>query len=116
MRVYGRIGQQQGLGGTWVTVTTDANGDNSNVYLTALIQDLKLNLGESPFFANDGIPAQESVITQAFPDYYVMQAQKKNAQNFASLIINRVPDVPYPSYSITAVCNSGAILQTTVAM
>jgi hypothetical protein len=46
-----------------VEVTTDANGYNDAVYLTTLSQVLKLNLGESPFYANYGIPQYQSVLT-----------------------------------------------------
>lgn len=52
MRTYGRDKD-----GKWVTVTTDENGFNDSVYLTTLVQNLKLSPQESPFFANHGIPA-----------------------------------------------------------
>ena len=114
LRVYGRVGQVNGLGGTWVVVTTDANGDNSNVMLTTLCQVLKLNLNEDPFFANYGIPAQQSVITQVFPTHYVTQTQTQFAPYFASLVITQAPG-PTPVYFVKAVCHSGAILTATVA-
>jgi hypothetical protein len=115
MRTWGRIGQVNGQGGTWVEVTPDANGDTSNIYLTTLVQVLKLNLGESPFYANYGIPAQQSVVTQVFPDYYAMQTQAQFAPYFASLVIQRVSGSNPPVYNVTAVCHSGAILTTQVA-
>ena len=40
MRTYGRVGQVNGIGGTWVVIETDANGFNDNVYLTTLAQVL----------------------------------------------------------------------------
>jgi hypothetical protein len=115
MRTYGRVGQVNGMGGTWVEVTTDANGYNDQVYLTALAQTLKLNLGESPFWANYGIPAQQSVTTNVFPDYYVIQTQTQYAPFFASLVITRIPGTTQPAYTVTAVTHSGATLQTTIA-
>ena len=115
LRVYGRVGQVNGIGGTWVVVTTDANGDNSNVMLTVLCQCLKLNLNEDPFFANYGIPAQQSVITQVFPDYYAAQTQTQFAPQFASLVITRVQGSNPPVYNVKAVCHSGAILTASVA-
>jgi hypothetical protein len=115
MRTYGRINQVGGQGGTWVQVNTDTNGDNSNVYLTTLCQTLRLNLSESPFFANYGIPAQQSVVTQVFPDYYAAQTQTQFAGYFASLVINRIQGSNPPAYTVTAVCRSGAVLQTSVA-
>lgn len=115
MRTWGRLGSIDGQGGTWTLVETDANGDDSNVYLTALVQCLKLNLGESPFFGNFGIPAQQSVATQMPPDFYAMQTQQQFAGYFASLVINRVQASFPPAYTVRATCFSGAILTTTVA-
>jgi len=110
MRVYGR----SPVTGKWVVVTTDANGYNDNVYLTALVQCLKLNLNESPFWANWGIPAQQSVVTQIFPDFYVALMQQRYAQYFASLVIVKVPSST-PTYNITVVTNQGATIQTSVS-
>jgi len=115
MRTYGRLGSVNGMGGTWVEVSTDANGDNSNVYLTTIVQTLKLSLGESPFYASYGIPAQQSVVTQVFPDYYVTQTQTQFAPYFASLVITRQQGKTTPTYNVTALCHSGAILTATVA-
>jgi hypothetical protein len=114
MRTWGRTYDEQGKA-TWVVVQTDAVGYNDNVYLTALCQVLKLNLNESPFFANYGIPAIQTVVTQVFPDFYVMQTQQQFAQYFASLTITRVPNVDSPQYNIVAVTHSGATLSRTVA-
>lgn len=113
MRTYGRVTNASG-GLTWVEVSTDANGFNDQVYLTALAQVLKLNLGESPFYANYGIPAQQTVVTQVFPDYYAMMTQSQFAPLFASLVISRVPGSNPPVYNITAVTHSGSILDATI--
>jgi len=115
MRTYARVGQTDGLGGVWVEVDTDANGYNDMVWITTLIQTLRLNLGESPFFANFGIPAQQSVVTQVFPDFYVAQTQAQFAQYFASLVIQRIPG-DSPTYQVNVVCHSGAVLTTTVVV
>lgn len=114
MRTYGRIYNSDGTY-KWVEVTTDANGDHSNVWLTTLAQTLRLNLGESPFYANYGIPAYQSVVTQVMPDYYAMKTQQQFSGHFASLIIAREPGSFPPVYNVTAVCNSGAILTAQVA-
>jgi hypothetical protein len=114
MRTYGRITNAEG-NLQWVEVTTDANGYNDNVYLTALAQVLKLNLGESPFYANYGIPQYQSVLTQVFPDYYAMMTQKQFAPYFASLVIARVPGSNPPTYNVNAVTHNGAIITTTIA-
>src|ERR1700754_4542144 len=114
MRTWGRLTNPDGTK-TWVEVTTDANNFNDNVYLTTLAQNLKLNLGESPFFSNNGIPQQQTIMTQVFPDFYTASIQQQFAQFFASLTIIRVPGSFPPQYTVTAVCHSGAILTTTVA-
>ena len=92
MRTYGRT--QDVITGkkTWWLVQTDFNGFNDSVYLTALAQVLKLNLGESPFFANYGIPAHQSVVTQVYPNYYLARTQQQFAGYFASLILTPLQD------------------------
>lgn len=117
MRTYGRI-PVPGTDGTqlqWVEVDTDANGYNDNVYLTTLAQVLALNLGESPFYANYGIPQQQSVVTQVYPDYYVMQTQMQFAGYFSWLAINRVPGTVDPVYNVNVVTQSGATLNVSIA-
>ena len=110
MRTWGRVGQVNGQGGTWTEVTTDANGYNDAVNLTAICQVLKLNLYESPFYADYGIPAQQTVVTQVFPDYYAAQTQAQFASAFAALTITRVPNTSPPTYAVTPLCHAGAIL------
>ncbi len=120
MRTYGRI--QDVLTGqkTWVTVTSDANGFNDMVMLTALAQCLKLNLGESPFWADWGIPAYASIITQIAPDLYLALMQQRFAPYFMTLMLQKMNNVfdeagrPSPYYAITIVTNYGATLETTV--
>jgi hypothetical protein len=109
MRTYGRIVNEDGSK-TWVVVTTDANGFNDSVYTTTLAQCLKLNLGESPFFAGYGIPQYQTIVTQVMPDFYVMQTQTQFAPYFASLTITRVQGSFPPVYQVNAVCHNGAIL------
>ena len=113
MRTWGRVN------GTWQEVATAANGDNSAVWLTTLCQALKLNLGESPFYANYGIPAQPSVLTQTFPDYYTNQTVAQFQGYFTSLTAQRIgatdaQGYPYPAYLIKAVTLAGAPVQLTV--
>lgn len=115
MRSYGRVGQIDGVGGTWIEVSTDQNGFNDNVWLTTLCQTLKLNLGESPFFGDYGIPAQQSIITQVFPDFYAAQTQQNFAGYFASLVITPIAASAAPLYNVTATFHPGAILPTEVA-
>ena len=100
MRTWGRVGT------TWVEVTTDANGFNDAVMLTTLIQTLKLNLGESPFYANYGIPAQQTILQQVAPDYYVNYIQSLFAPYFASLSISKTNSNP-PTYAIAVTTQQG---------
>ena len=114
MRTYGRT--QDVLTGkkTWWVVTTDIYGFNDSVYLTTLAQVLKLNLNESPFFANYGIPAHQSVMTQVFPTFYMMRTQQQFSRYFASLILLPLEEAydddgrPSPAYSIQVLTNYGS--------
>lgn len=114
MRTYGRITNPLTGVKTWVVVETDANGYNDNVYITTLCQVLKLNLGESPFYANYGIPARNSVLSQTQPDQYVSRTQQQFAQYFASLVVAKIDDNP-PTYNIALVTQNGSILNATIA-
>lgn len=117
MRTWGRInGGVDGVGGTWVKVETDAGGFNDQVYYTTLCQVLKLGLNESPFFANYGIPAQQSVATQVFPDWYAMQTQTQFSAYFASLVITRIPGTNPPRYTGAIMGHAGAELSNPVAV
>lgn len=113
MRTYGRALLADGSYGPWVVVETDARGFNDQVYLTTLCQNLKLVLGESPFYANNGIPSKTAVLQQVAPDAYVMQLQQQFSQYFASLIIVR-QDAPVPTYKINIMTHQGVRLDATV--
>jgi hypothetical protein len=87
------------------------------VYLTTLCQVLLLNLGESPFYASQGIPAQQAVSQQVPPDYYVALTQQNFAGYFASLNIQRTsPNVPgqTPTYEVSVTTNQGIVLNASV--
>jgi len=111
MRVYGRDPKTD----QWLTVTTDASGQNDYVHITALIQCLKLNLNESPFWANWGIPAQQSVVQQIFPDFYVSLIQQRYSAYFASLQISKVASFT-PTYNVNIITNQGVKMQMSVAV
>lgn len=113
MRTWGRIivnGRKQ-----WVEVSTDANGSNDLVYVTALCQTLKLNLNESPFYATYGIPAHQSVQQQVSPDYYVALTQRAYAPYFANLTIRRTSSYP-PTYAVTVLTHQGVVINRTVTI
>lgn len=113
MRTWGRTTDEYG-NKTWVEVTTDANGFNDYVYITTLIQTLLLNLGESPFYADRGIPAHQSVIQQVFPDFYMSRTQQQFSQYFASLTLARLPGTT-PTYRMDVTTHSGAKVQAVIA-
>jgi hypothetical protein len=113
MRTYGRVYNADGTY-TWVVVTTDANGFNDWVWLTTLLQVLQLNLNESPFYANYGIPAHQAVVQQVFPDLYVAITQQQFSQYFASLVIAK-QNQPTPTYNVNVTTHQGAVVQATVA-
>lgn len=118
MRVWGR---NYNVDGTyeWTEVTTDSNGYNDAVYVTALCQVLQLQLGESPFYSNYGIPAQPSIVNQIFPDYNVYLTQQQYAPYFSSLKVTKVNavnqyDVPTPVYNIQVITQQGSVIDLNV--
>lgn len=119
MRTYGRVFSTPTTY-TWQEVQTDPSGANDYVYLTGLIQELKLNLGESPFWGNRGIPAGPSVVQQVAPDYYVMLMQQRYAPQFLNLTIVKVPGgvdsrgKPAPTYRINATTHYGVQIEAHV--
>jgi hypothetical protein len=114
MRTYGRTQDVLTGAKTWWVVTTDVNGYNDSVWLTTLAQVCKLNLGESPFFANYGIPAHPSVVLQVYPDFFMVRTQQQFASFFASLILTKQANAvdsdgrPAPSYLINVLTNYGS--------
>jgi len=121
MRTYGRVVPNILFPNVkqWVEVDTSPDGFNDMVYVTTLIQVLKLNLGESPFYANYGIPAKPTIVTQVAPDFYVARTQQQFAGFFASLTIARVPaPVGFPrdtpTYNVAVTTHFGVKLSATV--
>jgi hypothetical protein len=91
----------------WTEITTDANGFNDPVFLTTLCQVLLLNLGESPFYADYGIPDQQTIVQQVQPDFYVTRTQSQFAKYFAALLLQKTGSNP-PSYRLYVTTNQGA--------
>jgi hypothetical protein len=108
MRTWGRIfpGPEDTFEPYWVEVTTDAEGFDDQVWVTTLIQCLKLGLGESPFYGNYGIPAQQSIVQQVWPDFYAYQTQQQFASRFASLVVTKI-NAPEPTYNVNLVTQQG---------
>ena len=118
MRTYGRTTDEYGVK-TWVVVSTDHLGFNDYVYVTALVEELKLNLGESPFWGDRGIPAKPSVVQQVAPDYYTFLMQGRYAPHFLNLLIVRIPGLdatnrPTPTYRINITTHQGVQLEAQI--
>lgn len=102
------------VGLQWVMVQTDpTTGLDDMVYVTALCQALALNLNESPFYADWGIPAIQSVMQQVFPDFYVMLTQIRFAPFFANLQITKQTS-PTPTYNVTVTTHAGVVINAQV--
>jgi hypothetical protein len=122
MRTYGRIVPDILYPDVkkWVEVDTDERGFNDMVYLTTLLQVIKLNLGESPFFSNYGIPAHPSIVSQIAPNLYMTRIQQQFSKYFLSLIIYRGPDapdergIPSPNYYVSVITQYGSIFTVPV--
>lgn len=121
MRTYGRVYSDPDTY-TWVVVETDQNGFNDYVHVTGLIQELKLNLGESPFWGDRGIPAKPSIVMQVAPDYYTMLMQQRYSPFFLAITIARQPDklvrtgVFQVIYSINITTHYGVQLNMDIAV
>lgn len=112
MRTYGRIRNPDGSR-SWVVVETDANGFDDLVWVTTLCQTLLLNLGESPFFADYGLPDANSIVQQIAPDFYVARTQRQFAAYFASLVVSRTASDP-PTYAVNVTTHQGVKLNASV--
>lgn len=114
MRVWGRRYNPAKTSYEWIQVDTDANGYNDAVHVTALAQVLQLNTGESPFWANYGIPAIASITLQVFPDLAVYFIQQQYSRYFSSLKITKTQafneyGAPTPVYAVNVITQKGAI-------
>jgi hypothetical protein len=95
--------------GPWRMVETDAAGSNDALNLTWMSQALKLNLDESPFYGDWGIPARSAVRQQVAPDLYVTLTQQRFAPCFAALTLAR-QNSPTPTYMISVITQDGVKL------
>lgn len=109
MRNYWRVKNSAGKL-VWNEVNTDVNGHNDLVYFSNLTQVLQLEQGESPFYGQSGIAAQQSILQQVWPDFSVAQTQQQFAPYFASLQVSKEQNAPEPTYNIFVIAYSGANL------
>ena len=109
MRTYGRVTAEDGTK-SWIVIDT-RNGDSEDaIWLTTMVQVLQLSPGESPFYANYGVPVVQSIISQILPDLFISRVQQQFAQYFAALTVQRVSAFPTPTYQIDVTTKSGAKL------
>lgn len=85
MRIYHKIKDENTNRTKWIIIT-----DPDEIYVFWLIEVLRLILGESPFSADWGIPATETIATNIYPDYYVSIVKEKFAPYFQYLSIERL--------------------------
>jgi len=109
MRTYGRTFDENG-NATWTEIV-----ETSYIWLATLTQTLRLNQGESPFYGNYGIPAEQSVMTQIAPDSAITRTQSQYAPYFSSLVVTKSQVSAQPTYYISAVFTNGTIINSTVA-
>lgn len=105
MRTYGK-----NESGQWVEIV-----NTSYIWLATLAQTLRLSQGESPFFANYGIPSIDAVLAQVAPNAAINRTQQQYAPYFSSLSVYKDPTQTDPTYKIYAVFQNGTTLQTSVA-
>jgi hypothetical protein len=113
LRTYGRVYDAESNPIGWQVVTTDANGFDDYVWITTLIQCFLLFLGESPFYAQYGIPAKATIVSQTQPDFYISRLQQLFAPKFANLAIAKVQDNP-PTYNVAITTHQGTKVTVTV--
>ena len=104
-RVWGRRTADDGTR-SWEAFETDAEGYNDAPYFIWLQNVLLLNLNESPFYSDWGIPVQQTLATSVFPDYYTSQTQQRFSQYFPSCVIARVSSSAV-SYSVNITTSRG---------
>ncbi|MXV44309.1 hypothetical protein GS501_04520 [Saccharibacter sp. 17.LH.SD] len=105
MRVWTRQHQPDGSR-HWVAV------DGDQAIIAWLQNALLLQLGESPFWVDWGIPITQTLLTQVWPDYYTTMTQQRFAGYFASLTIIREPQSDNPAYRINAILPDGTTWQS----
>ena len=104
-RVWGRKTQSDGTR-QWQAFETDANGYDDAPNFIWLQNVLLLNLNESPFYADWGIPVQPTLATSVFPDYYTSLTQQRFSAYFPSCVITRVSSDQI-AYSVNITTRTG---------
>lgn len=114
MRIHGRKTNPDGTK-SWVTIDTEDGGDQDSVYVLWLIQVLKMNTLESPFWPGWGVPMWQALQNTYYPDSSLSQIQATFSQYFTYLSISKVPSDTLLQYSISLITKSGNQAQFVVA-
>lgn len=104
-RVWARIHNDDGTR-TWQAIETTSAGSNDNLNFIWLQNVLLLNINESPFYSDWGVPVHQTMVSQILPDYYMSLIQRRFSEYFASVIINRI-SATTPTYSISVTSATG---------
>lgn len=102
MRVWTRVMGSDGKR-TWQPV------DNDQGNIAWLQNALLLQLGESPFWTDWGLPVSKTLVSQIWPDYYLNMTQQRFRDVFPTLQVTRqrVDGQSDPVYSIRAILSDG---------
>ena len=112
MRIYGRKRNSDGTL-SWVTIDTQQGATDDQVYVLWLIQSLKLNTLESPYWPSSGVPMWQAMQNTFYPDSSIADIQAAFSQYFTYLSITRT-SAPDPTYSVLVVTKSGLKSNITV--
>lgn len=112
-RVWGRETASDGTR-SWVAFETDSSGSDDCPNFIWLQQALLLNLNESPFYADWGIPVQQTLATSVYPDYYTAKTQQRFSQYFPSCSIARVSSSDV-AYSVNITTKTGIKVSQTLS-
>ncbi|UMM63143.1 hypothetical protein [Aristophania vespae] len=104
MRVWTRQFQSDGTR-KWVAVT------GNQAIIAWLQNNLLLQLGESPFYADKGLPVTQSLISRIWPDYYLNQLQEFFRDYVSTIQITRDTSVVNDglSYKILVIFKDGSL-------
>ena len=105
MRIHGRKLNADGTK-TWVTLDTNNGDSEDQIYALWLIQVLKLNTLESPFWPGWGVPTWQAMQNTFYPDSSIAKIQSQFSQYFSYLSITRLSN-PDPYYKIVAITKNG---------
>lgn len=105
MRIHGRRINPDGTK-TWVTLDTTKGDSEDQVLVLWLIQTLKLNTLESPFWPSSGVPTWQTMQNTFYPNNSLAKIQSEFSKYFTYISISRVTK-PDPYYNVTVITKNG---------